>query len=198
MSPVSWGNVAVYEIPQYTEEEAKEVWYDEEELENISSIMWRTVQQLNDDEVAREKNQAFLEGTIDGADQCTRGLEDMTVKGSLAKLVAKYGMDLAVLEEQKNQREKGVRDEEALAQASRAESRRHISKAIALGKKDEESAAMYLNRRPQPESTTSAGETGTKKRAWFRRRKSQQNGDLRDISPGVIGGSMRRLLGMKK
>ena len=43
MSSVHWGNVEVLEIPQYTEEDEKAVWYDDYELDEISNDAVRTV-----------------------------------------------------------------------------------------------------------------------------------------------------------
>ena len=105
-----------------------------------------------------------------------------------------------VLEEQKSQKERGIHDEEALAQAARAESHRHVMKAAALGKLDQESVDSYLNRRsfdtqvPKP-----GGPKGDERRPWFRRRRSLQEGrGYGKVQKHVMGGSMRRLLGMKK
>lgn len=157
MSPVTWGAVEVAEFPQYTDEEAKAVWYDVDELDDIASLMWQTVnlEQVNTDKSAKKDDET-----------CTRGLEDMTVQGSLARLIAKYSMDVAVMEGQKKQKETGIYDEEALAEAAAKESRQYVEKAIAHGLKDQEFAERYLGR-----AQASSGHTNDSKATsghhWF-------------------------------
>jgi hypothetical protein len=133
MSPVHWGTVDIVEIPPYTEEEAKDVWYDGQEMQHISSTLWKTVDQLN-------RERAPLNESKDDDDHCTRGLEEMTTRGTLARLMAKYSIDQAVFEEQKKQKERGTKDARALANASIAESKRYVHKALEYGVRDQESA----------------------------------------------------------
>lgn len=186
MSPVRWGTVDVAEIPQYTDEEAEATWWGAEELETIGSTMWDTVSKFNQEETSKNPHAED--------EYCIRGLEDMTVRGSIARLVAKYSMDLAVLEEQKIQKEKGIRDEEALARASRVESERYVNKAIEFGKKDQESANIYLNRAQEP---STAKPPPAEKQPWFRRESWKRRESKKH--PGVrIGLSVRRIFGMKR
>lgn len=186
MSPVTWGTVQVAEIPPYSDEEAKEVWYDDKELQDIASIMWKTVELLNLDKPPPANNEEPI-------DRCTRGLEEMTLRGSLARIVAKYSMDRAVLEEQKNQRAKGIHDAEALANASKAESEVQVHKARAFALRDQEYADRYLNR--SRESANNESPT-PKRRVWFKRAPRRERDCL--IRPRLGSGvKLRRLLGMK-
>jgi hypothetical protein len=185
MARVQWGTVSIAEIPQYTDDEAQAIWYDNQELEKIASHMWDTVNNKNEHEEE---------------ELCTRGLEDMTIKGTMERLVAKYSLDLAVLEEQKNQRDKGIRDEEALARASRAESELHVHKAVEYGKRDQESAFKYHYIKPvQEPSTTKPSSADTGRQPWFRRRSCKGRECTGTRHPRVeLGRSVRRIFGMKR
>ena len=184
MSPVHWGTVDIVEIPPYTEEEAKYVWYDGQEMQHISSTLWKTVDQLN-------RERAPLNGSKDDDDHCTRGLEEMTTRGTLARLMAKYSIDQAVFEEQKKQKERGTKDARALANASIAESNRYVHKALEYGFRDQESADEYLNRPSASTETTSSPQ----KNPWFKR--MRRRGRECRSRPGMATGmSLRRLLGM--
>jgi hypothetical protein len=182
MARVQWGTVDIAEIPPYTDDEAQEIWYNGDELDRIASVLWDTVNSKNIKHKEEEEH-------------CTRGLEDMTVTGTMQRLIAKYSMDAAVLEEQRNQREKGIRDEEALARASRAESERHAHKAVEFGKKDQESASEYL--KPIQEPSTTKPTSVDQKRPWFRRGSCKARECKRH--PRVrLGLSVRRMFGMKR
>lgn len=192
MPPVQWGTVDIVEFPPYTDEEAQAVWYEPEELEKIISNVWETVNKLNHEPEGRQDSH-----NLEDDENCIRGLEEMTVKGSLGRLVAKYSMDLAVLEEQKSQTEKGVKDEEALARASRAESQRHVNKAVEYGKQDQEMADKYLNRGQEPLTTKPM--LPEKRQPWFRRRGTWKGKPEYKRRPRAsVGLSLRRILGMKR
>ena len=185
MAPVQWGNVDIVEIPPYTYEEAKAVWYDEDELEKICSTVWETVGKISTDQVPPIKHHQH-----DEDEPCVRGLEEFSVRGSLERLVAKCRMDVAVLEEQHAQRAKGISDAEAIARVSRLESQRHVDKAVAYAKMDQESADKYLNRTPK---TSTTKPPLVEKHAWFRRGSLQGKTVV-----GRLGVSLRNILRIKR
>jgi len=161
MPPVHWGTLEIVEIPPYTEEEAKKVWYDDDELEKIScdvfdSVRVMTVQQSHDN--------------VKDSDDCSRGLEGMTAQGSLARIVAKLSMDSVVLEEQRRQRERGIKDDEALARAAQTESEKHVHRAATLGLQDQKSADEILNRKRELPKVDLEQNVTIVKQPWFRRR----------------------------
>lgn len=138
MSSVHWGPVEVLEVPQYTNEEEKAVWYDDNELEAISNDAVRTVTWIS-----RDPERKFW----DECDQTTpRGLEEMTAHGIRSRINAKLAIDAAVMQEQKRQKEQGIRDDEAIARAAKTISEPHVEKAVALGLKDQACAESIHHR----------------------------------------------------
>lgn len=198
MTPVHWGTVEILEIPPYSDEEARAVWFDEDELASISADAFQTVKDLVPDDSWKSTQEGEKRAEED--ERCIRGLEEMTVKGSYARIIAKLRMDSAVLEEQKRQRQRGIWNENYVAKASQLQSRQHVRRALALAKEDQDKADEILERRRREESSAS-NETNADQSdgPWFRRRRSATTSPDHKKSPTRrVGRAMKRMFGLTK
>jgi hypothetical protein len=187
---IHWGTEDILEFPDYSDEEARNIWYDDFELAVIGNDAVRLAMSP-EVKSSRTRKRA---NTYDNHSSM-RGLEIMTVQGTLERLRAKVGI-AAVLDEQERQRATGIQDEDAIALVSHAESLADVHRALALGIADQESADEILERIREPAST--ALSRSSKERPWFRRKSDPTPRNVTNQSRVAVTRTMKRLFGRSR
>ena len=142
---VQWGDVQIVEFDQYSHEEAKRVWYGENELASIccDALQMASHPTLN-------SSQSRKKGSREKDQDSIRGLEAMTKRGSIDRLRSQTSVRNAVRDEQLRQQTMGFCDEGLISLVSQSESHRDVRRALELGKEDQESADEVLERVRDP------------------------------------------------
>lgn len=187
---IHWGTDDIHEFPDYSDEEAHNIWYDDFELAVIGNdaVQLAMSPDIKTSRTRKRANKNDINSSM-------RGLEIMTVQGTLERLKAKVGI-AAVLEEQERQRATGIRDEDAIALISRAMTLADTHRALALGIADQESADEILERVREPAS--SALSRSNKDGPWFRRKSDPTPRNVTNQSRVAIRLTMKRLFGRSR
>lgn len=191
LSPsVHWGTEDILEVPEFSLEEARDIWYNDFEL----AVIGNDAVQLAMTPSPKSSKTRKQSKPVDN--HSMRGLEIMTVEGTLERLKAKVGI-AAVLDEQERQRATGVRDEAAIALIACAQSLADVHRALALGLQDQERADEILERvRESPPGGQSP--TTTKEGAWFRRKSASTAPVISKRPPVGVSRTMKRLFSRSK
>jgi len=142
---IQWGDVQIVEFDEYSHEEAKRVWYGENEL---ASICCDALQMASHPTL--HSSQSRKKGSRDKDQDSMRGLEAMIGRGSIDSLQRQASVRQTVLDEQLRQRTMGFCDEGSISLVSRSESHHDVRRALELGREDEESADEILERVREP------------------------------------------------
>jgi hypothetical protein len=189
---IRWGSVDVTEFDAWTDEDAENIWFDDYELTLITTAASKAAANLNSNGSPRSNHTRY----DDENNHSIRGLEAMTAEACEGRLKAKLNIDAAVLGEQRRQRTVGVRDEDAIARASRAKSKRDIHRALELAIKDQESADRILDRLRESSPATTL--SSSKNEGWLIGRRSLGQRDSNGRPPVKVGRAMKSLLGLRK
>jgi hypothetical protein len=139
---IQWGDVQIVEFDEYSHEEAKRVWYGENELASIccDALQVASHPTLHSSQRSRKK------GSREKDQESMRGLEAMTGQGSNERLRSQASVRKTVLDEQRRQQAMGFCDEGLISLVSRSQSYHDVCRALELGREDEESADAILER----------------------------------------------------
>jgi hypothetical protein len=189
---IQWGNVDIVEFDEYSVEEAKKVWYGENEIATISYDAFQLASQQN-----LKSSQSQKRGTPEQDQDSMRGLELMTGRRSIGRrsigqLRNQTSVGKAVLDEQLRQRTMGFYDEGLIAIVSRAESHQDICRALELGREDQESADEILERVREPPDVAPSTIGSPSEQSAPRMHGSARHARMKD------GWRMMRFFGRKK
>ena len=160
---IQWGSVDITEFDEYSDDEAKEVWYDDNELGAISYEALRLASQPN-----LTTSQSHMRGSHAEDHDSMRGLEEMTVRGSIGRLQGQASVRKAVFHEQLRQQSMGFCDPTLISIVSRAESFLDIRRALELGREDQESADEILQRVREPPNVAPSTKSSPKEKSRIR------------------------------
>lgn len=118
-------------LQHFTTQEIAAAWYSVEEFEAIKRRSFNEVDEMVDSEQFTNDSSTFT----------TRGLEGKTESGLAQKLNNRHRSIDAVLEEQEDQREKGIQDDEAISRVYRRITAKCQIYAHFMGECDELDAA---------------------------------------------------------
>jgi hypothetical protein len=161
---IHWGNVDIIEFDEYSDEEAKEVWYDDNELGSISCDAFHLASHPD----LLSSSQSHIRGSHAEDQDSMRGLEEMTVRGSIGRLQGQASVRKAVFHEQLRQQSMGFCDPTLISIVSRAESFLDIRRALELGREDQESADEILQRVREPPNVAPSTKSSPKEKSRIR------------------------------
>ena len=184
---IHWGSVDIVEFEEYSDEDARKVWYDDSELGSICYAAFHLACHPD----LLDASQSLERGSHVQDQESMRGLETMTVQGSISKLRSQASLGKAVLDEQLRQRSMGFCDENLLAIVSRSKSYRDVRRALELGREDQESADEILERVREPPTVVPSTNPTTPKE------KSRLRGCAKHARMNV-GRRMMRFFGRRK
>jgi hypothetical protein len=190
---IQWGNVDIVEFDEYSVEEAKRVWYGENEIASISYEAFCLASHSG----LKKSSQSQKRGTREQDQDSMRGLELMTGRRSIGRrsmgqLRNQTSVGKAVLDEQLRQRTMGFHDEGLIAIVSRAESHQDICRALELGREDQESADEILERVREPSDVAPSTNGSPSEQSTPRMQGGARHARMKD------GWRMMRFFGRKK
>ncbi|CAB9502032.1 expressed unknown protein [Seminavis robusta] len=127
----------VRQIVKITREQAKDVWFNNDDFQRMKKSFAPTVQLMAAGALTPEES-------ANSEEHCTRGLEYRTKDGARRRMKNKYDGMAAVLHEQDRQLFEDTRDDEQLAKVYIDVNCKCSFEALALGRRDEQDVKDYL------------------------------------------------------
>jgi hypothetical protein len=118
---------------EYTPEEIKATWYQDEEYRTIRKDCCKQINKMQNGEVLKDKK------------YCSRGLESHTRLAAISKTQNRKTANNAALDEQEEQQRMGVVDEQAIAQRYQQTTSSMQLWATAIGFRDQRVAEEYMD-----------------------------------------------------